>query len=262
MVIGLSKQACWASDETTNMLRLSKAWTYDKLNDEATFVVIAMPTGVTVTSERAALPGIFVVRNYDNIIGIGVETEFDVLAVLKGDRNIKTFVFHHYRLADADQEALWHNNLVISGPLLVSFEPKDEKTYLLFLRLEEGGRYVAVSGQTDSFLSVQQFTVDSVFHESLRARVKTAEQAATQAMRLANDEAFTLYHSRPFQAGQAAQFVGGHWIWSDRRGFGHGDIQAAVELAADCSTNHVDLQLLNDQNPNPMSQEGRGGGGF
>ena len=82
----------------------------------------------------------------------------------------------------------------------------------------------------------------------------SAEQAATQAMRLANDKAFTLYQSRPFHAGQPAQLVAGHWIWSDLRGFGHGDVQATVELAKDGSTNNVNVQLLDSQNP-----YGRGG---
>ena len=62
-------------------------------------------------------------------------------------------------------------------------------------------------------------------------------------MRLANDKVATLYHSQPFVAGQPAQFVAGHWLWVARQGFGHGDIQATVELALDGSTNKVDLQL-------------------
>ena len=76
----------------------------------------------------------------------------------------------------------------------------------------------------------------------------TTEQATTTAVRLANDEASTLYQHRPFVAGQPAQFVAGHWLWVARQGFGRGDIQAAVELAADGSTNSVDLQLFDSQN--------------
>ena len=75
----------------------------------------------------------------------------------------------------------------------------------------------------------------------------TADQAKTLAMRLANDNAATLYHSRPFVAGQPAQIVAGHWLWVARQGFGHGDIQAAVEVAMDGSTNHVDLQIFDSQ---------------
>jgi hypothetical protein len=79
----------------------------------------------------------------------------------------------------------------------------------------------------------------------------SAEQATTQAMRLANDKAFTLYQSRPFQSGRPAQFVAGHWIWSDLRGFGHGDMQASVSLAMDGAPQKVDVNYL-DSRPIPM----------
>jgi hypothetical protein len=83
---------------------------------------------------------------------------------------------------------------------------------------------------------------------SQRSASLTAEQASTVAIRLANEKAFTLYQHRPFVAGQPAQIVAGHWLWVARQGFGHGDIQAIVELAADGSTNSVDLQLFDSQN--------------
>ena len=77
----------------------------------------------------------------------------------------------------------------------------------------------------------------------------TTQQATTTAMRLANDKASTLYQHQPFVAGQSAQFVAGHWLWVARQGFGRGDIQATVEVAMDGSTNHVDLQMFDSQNP-------------
>jgi hypothetical protein len=86
----------------------------------------------------------------------------------------------------------------------------------------------------------------------------TSQQATTTAMRLANDKASVLYQHQPFVAGQPAQFVAGHWLWSARQGFGRGDIEATVELAMDGSTNNVELQLFGSQNP--MFQGGRGGG--
>ena len=76
----------------------------------------------------------------------------------------------------------------------------------------------------------------------------TAEQAKTVAMRLANDKAFTIYHCQPFRDGQPARFVAGQWVWVGLQGFGHGDLQATVQLAADGSTNSVDLRLLDSQN--------------
>jgi hypothetical protein len=74
----------------------------------------------------------------------------------------------------------------------------------------------------------------------------TAEQAKTLAMRLANDKADTLFHQRPFQGGQPAHFEAGRWVWTDSRGAGLEDFQATVELAADGSTNKVDIRLLDD----------------
>ena len=76
----------------------------------------------------------------------------------------------------------------------------------------------------------------------------TTEQATITATRLANDKASALYQHQPFVAGQPAQFVAGHWLWVARQGFGSGDIQATVELAADGSTNKVDLQLFDSKN--------------
>ena len=58
------------------------AWSYDGLNQKATFVVIATPTKVTTTTEHAALPNIRAGTN--EIIGTGLETSFEVLTVLKG----------------------------------------------------------------------------------------------------------------------------------------------------------------------------------
>jgi hypothetical protein len=75
----------------------------------------------------------------------------------------------------------------------------------------------------------------------------TAEQAKAAAMRLANDQAFTLYHCRPFHDGQPAQFVAGHWLWVEQQGFGHGDIQATVELAIDDSSHKVEVQVFDSQ---------------
>jgi hypothetical protein len=76
----------------------------------------------------------------------------------------------------------------------------------------------------------------------------TAEQAQAFALQLANDKASTLYYCQPFRDGQPAQFVAGHWIWVEQQGFGHDDIQATVELAANGSTNNVDLKLFDNQN--------------
>ena len=129
--------------------RIMTAWSYDGLNQKATFVVIATPTKVTTTTEHAALPNIRAGTN--EIIGTGLETSFEVLTVLKGHRSVRMFVLHHYVLAGSKE-------IMLSGPRSVSFEPKDRKIYLLFLQQEGDGRYAAVSGQTDPFWSVMEFT--------------------------------------------------------------------------------------------------------
>jgi hypothetical protein len=76
----------------------------------------------------------------------------------------------------------------------------------------------------------------------------TPDQAKTVAMRLASDKALTVYRCSPFRDGEPARFAADHWVWIGHQGYGHGDIQATVELAADGSTNSVVLQLLDSQN--------------
>ncbi len=76
----------------------------------------------------------------------------------------------------------------------------------------------------------------------------TIEQATTLAVQLANDKAATLYHVQPFFDGQPARYAEGRWVWTDRRGAGHQDVQVTVELAADGSTNRVDLKIFDSMN--------------
>ena len=96
-------------------LALGLHWSYTALNEKATLVVIATPTKVTATAERAALPNIQTVHNdgtKEDVIGAGVETTFEVLTVLKGERSTNTLVFHHFILVDPKP--------VHFGPQLVS----------------------------------------------------------------------------------------------------------------------------------------------
>jgi hypothetical protein len=75
----------------------------------------------------------------------------------------------------------------------------------------------------------------------------TADQAKAVALQLANDKASSIYHCQPFRDGQPARVVAGHWVWTEQRGYGQGDIQAIVELAMDGSTHSVDVQLLDNR---------------
>ena len=80
------------------------------------------------------------------------------------------------------------------------------------------------------------------------ARVSlTAEQASALARQLANERAFATYHCRPFRDDEPARFVSGHWVWTEREGLGHLDIQVTVKLAKDGSGPQVDLKLFDSQ---------------
>jgi hypothetical protein len=76
----------------------------------------------------------------------------------------------------------------------------------------------------------------------------TVEQAQSAAVHLANSRASSLYHCEPFSgSSNVPHFTQGRWVWSDRHGYGAGDIEATVELAADGSTNSVDLKVLDNR---------------
>jgi hypothetical protein len=77
----------------------------------------------------------------------------------------------------------------------------------------------------------------------------TADQAKALAVQLANDKATALYHCEPFMGTQPAQFISGHWFWTEQDAYGHADIEAAVTLAANGSTNHVQLTLFYSESP-------------
>lgn len=109
-------------------------WSYQKLLDKSDVVVIATPTATSDSTEKL-----------QNLEGsgqpvIGVETKFTVSAVLKGDKEIRTLVLHHYR----DD-----GGIIPNGPCLVSFNPEMERTYLLFLVREGDGRFAPTFGQVD-----------------------------------------------------------------------------------------------------------------
>jgi hypothetical protein len=72
----------------------------------------------------------------------------------------------------------------------------------------------------------------------------TAGQAKTLAVNLSNDKAFMVYGCRPFHDGAPACLIEGRWVWTDLGGVGCYDLEATVELAADGSTNQVELKVL------------------
>ena len=80
----------------------------------------------------------------------------------------------------------------------------------------------------------------------MRSDPITAEQAGKLSLQLANDKADVLYHRRSFQEGKEAHFEAGRWIWTEGHGVGTLDYQATVELAANASTNSVEIKVLDD----------------
>jgi hypothetical protein len=136
---------------TTVFARLHEHWPYDRLTKEADAIVIATPLSAHDTAERTTLPNI--VRTDTNkvrsaIPAIGVETRFTILSVLKGDTNTTDIVFHHLR--EAEKPSAQDN-----GPGLVTFDPKEKKRFLLFLKRESDGRYAPLTGQTDPATGVK-----------------------------------------------------------------------------------------------------------
>jgi hypothetical protein len=126
--------------------RVDRIWPYQELLEKSDLVVIATPTATNDTKEHINLPG-FVGQPV-----IGVETRFNVSAVLKGDKALTDFVLHHYRPDGV---------VVPNGPTFVSFAPAESpasihRTYILFLLRQVDGRYAPVVGQADPGLGIKE----------------------------------------------------------------------------------------------------------
>ncbi len=115
--------------------QIGTLWSFEDRLAKADVVVIArrMETRDTgVRTFHVQLPSLPVVE---------LDTEFTVLAVLKGDYPHATVVLRHYR---RDWERIT-SGLVNAGHVL-NFETRNGE-YLLFLKEDVGGIYVPVSGQ-------------------------------------------------------------------------------------------------------------------
>jgi hypothetical protein len=136
--------------------RLLPAWPYEKLLREADLVVLARPVSSADSGEVARPAGW-------KVEFLGVNTRFDLRAVLKGKLEGTQLTVFHHRLKDGVT--------LRNGPLLVSFRQhglslttKTAKVglarpdYLLFLRRRADGRYEPVSGPVDPELSVREVT--------------------------------------------------------------------------------------------------------
>lgn len=118
--------------------RIKPLWSYQKMQEQADLVVIAKPISTTITSEKAVLSDIS-----PHVHVVGVQTEFSVRVVMKGEAAIQQITMHHYGLAN-----VWDGR-IRGTPHLVSFDPKQHHCYLLFLKKEADGRFAPVTGQID-----------------------------------------------------------------------------------------------------------------
>lgn len=111
----------------------SEAMTYQEMFDKADLVVIATALATKDTNEQTKL--------LDRVQVIGVETEFATRATLKGTKNVRRFLLHHFReLEDRFTE---------DGPHLIYITPGRHPDFLMFLIKEKDGRYAPVTGQID-----------------------------------------------------------------------------------------------------------------
>jgi ankyrin repeat protein len=122
--------ACFILGATTFMAgaRLINVRSYEDLDKTSDVVVVARPVATKDTKEKTVLRGIA-----PDVQVVGVSTEFEILAGLKG-ANLKKLVVHHYRLAHP-------NERMGNAPMLAVFDPKRPARYLLFLQRESDGRY-------------------------------------------------------------------------------------------------------------------------
>ncbi|MBP6750278.1 MAG: hypothetical protein KA144_11615 [Xanthomonadaceae bacterium] len=121
------------------------------LFDRADAVVIAVPRIGRDTDERVVLPGI-----RPDVRVVGITTELEVKAWLKGAPREPKTALHHYRL-DVDRAA----QPLLNGPLLLEFHAAEARTYLMYLVREPDGRYAPATGQTDpAGFSVLRLTRD------------------------------------------------------------------------------------------------------
>jgi hypothetical protein len=74
---------------------------YEELDKMSDIIVVAKPVATRDTEEKTILPHIS-----PDIPVVGLSSEFEIIANLKGDKSPKELVVHHYRLANPDRPML------------------------------------------------------------------------------------------------------------------------------------------------------------
>ena len=142
--------------------RLSRAWSYAQLREASDLVVLAKPVSNTATKD---------IFNKEESEYQGIDTEFEVIDIVKGAIVAKIFKVLHFALkpggGDADGMSVVSFRL---KPLTLDVLTKPEQSehragtraliqltapeYLLFLKKRSDGRYEPVTGQMDASISV------------------------------------------------------------------------------------------------------------
>jgi hypothetical protein len=123
---------------------------YGEMTRSADLIVIATPTAVRNTGRSTEVPGMLMTGRDGKstaVPAVWVETSFTVLAVLKGEEEIRRFVLSHLR------ESL-PPEIVVNGPKLVRFDPNKKGRFLLFLRREADGRFSPLVGQAEPAMCI------------------------------------------------------------------------------------------------------------
>lgn len=139
-IFGLAMFACLVVACSIAFGRPSSVLPYDELTRQADLIVIATPVDVRDTGQNTTIPGMQLANG--PAPAVGMETTFEVVAVLKGDADRKKVVLYHLREVKGQE-------ITENGPGLVSFDPKQKKRYLLFLKHEKDDRYSPATGQLD-----------------------------------------------------------------------------------------------------------------
>lgn len=110
-------------------------WSFQEMFDRADIVAIASPLATNDTREDTVVAA--------DLHAIGVNTQFKIHLVLKGNKDIKNLVVHHYRHVEGKV-------VVMNAPEVVVFDLKHSNdVYLMFLKKESDGRFAPFSGQED-----------------------------------------------------------------------------------------------------------------
>ena len=121
---------------------------------------------------------------------------------------------------------------------------KDENDGVRMSAVDALGRIGAASAESIAALTTAASDASSDVRITARKALMTVQggkasslmtpnEAGSLAEHLANEKARALYNCQPFRNSPPARFVRDHWTWHHLQAQGLGDIEAAVEFAAD-----------------------------